>query len=533
MEYLVGVHQHRSISLLAQIVAQMTTHYPAMWIVGGALRNALLGLPVHDIDIIVPGDPVALAHEVAQIPGASVAIMHRDADVARLTFTEIDYSLDLARMKGTSIEDDLQQRDFTINALAVPLSVQHITAVLDGNLSFLRTEMLDPMSGIPDLQQRVLRCVSTETFIDDPIRILRAARIAAQCECTIDADTLALAYRSLPALLQCASSRILSELFTMLSLHRKGRAALRHLDALGVLHVLIPELDPCRGQRQGELHYFDVFEHTLAVVDELDHLVELLQLGLELPPDSVSEFHRAPAWKPVKHFDNTHQVEHPVALDLGDLNQTLLTYLQASFTEGHSRLTLLKTAAIFHDIGKPATKVEYAAGRFTFPKHAEAGAPITHTILLRWKIGKTAAHYITSAVRYHMHPGRLASHLLPMDEVRRFFHEADNVALDVLLFSLADHLAVYGPMPLTPFWPLHYSAVSHLVQQYLMNPDVVQPPRLISGNDVMMRYNLTAGPHLREYLTFAYDLQLAGIAETRAEIWERLDPFAAEILRDV
>lgn len=488
----------------ANIAAWLAARPEPLWLVGGAVRDALAGQLPSDIDLMVAGDALALARALARDLGYQLAILDPRDGVARITGTDLPFTLDIAAMQGADIGADLAARDFTVNALALPFTPAVLKAIIAGAGDALTGQMIDPTGGQADLAELRLRSVSDQTFTADPVRLLRAARLATKLNLTITSETMVLARASAGRLPTMPPARLTAELYAILA-RRAGTRAMHLLDDLGALTVLVPPLALCRGVKQGRLHYWDVFDHTLAVIDSLDRVVDLLTTGLS-HPDLPCE------------PDGTGRIAHPMALDLGGKNARLLDLLRQPLAEGQTRLTLLKLATLFHDVGKPQTRMTLPNGDFRFPGHADAGAPLAAPVLDAWQVGKVARRFITSLIVCHMRPGQLAGPQGVSDRaVRHFFRDAGDAGLDVAVFSIADHLAVYGPSPLTPFWSSHRAAVVELVRRAYDEPERVWPARLLDGNDLVARFGVPRGPAVGRMLAIITEAQLNGEIATRAE----------------
>ena len=149
-----------------------------VWIVGGAVRDAALGRDVVDLDLAVAGDPAVAAKAIAREGGGHSFELSAEFAAWRAVAADSSWQIDLTALRGETIEADLAERDFTIGAVAVPL---------DGD------EPIDPHGGLADLDRRLLRVVGERSFAADPLRLLRAARLAAGLELKIDAATIAIA----------------------------------------------------------------------------------------------------------------------------------------------------------------------------------------------------------------------------------------------------------------------------------------------------------------------------------------------------
>ncbi len=502
---------------LAQLSGWLASLSEPAWLVGGALRDRLAGRHFADLDVVVAGDPTVAARGLADALGGSFATLAADRGVIRVGWPGTNWqaqtiNVDIAQQRGASLLEDLQSRDFSINALALPLTPSALAWLYDIPATPPATittppemALIDPLGGLADLAERRLRLASAAALREDPLRILRGARLVAQLGLMLpDATRIAAAQvaRRIP---EVAPERVTAEMLAMMAAPR-ATTALRALDALAALTVVVPPLSDCRGVTQGSLHYWDVFEHTLEVADYIDQTVALLEAGML--PDAPASPQLDPA---------TQRVGHPLSLNFGGHNREILEHLRQPLGEGRTRLDLLKVAALFHDIGKPATRVD-DEGKVRFPGHPEMGVAPTRATLRTWQLGQRARRYIPAIVQFHMRPGQLAGPQGVSDRaLRHYFRDTGDVSLDVAVFSIADHFAVYGPTPLTAFWFAHYAIVSDLVRRYYEEPEHVIPARLIDGNDLRQHFGIQPGPRMRQILDQVHAARIDGILSTRTE----------------
>ena len=225
------------------------------WLVGGSVRDMLLGRPVLDIDLVVAEDPRAVARRLAGECGGSPFPLSERHGAWRVVSGE--QTVDIAGCRG-SIEDDLGLRDFTVNAIAVSLD---------------NGEFIDPHGGRGDLDRRLLRTVSDEVFVDDPLRLLRLPRIAHELGFDIDPASERLASSQAALASRPSGERIFMEMKRLLGGDRPAEA-LRLADRIGVLEAVLPEVAPMRGVTQSGHHQLDVWEHTLHVVEAAADIAE-------------------------------------------------------------------------------------------------------------------------------------------------------------------------------------------------------------------------------------------------------------------
>lgn len=195
-----------------------------IYLVGGAVRDALLGRSAEylDLDFVLPANAIATARSLAHHYKAGFVILDAERQIARVVFPQA--TVDFALQEGSSLETDLQRRDFTVNAIAYNPHTQ---------------EIIDPLHGCIDLQQQRLRMVSLQNLQDDPLRLLRAYRQAAQLGFTIESDTH-LAIRNLaPHIKHVAAERVRVELGYLLA-HSQGTPWLKSAAEDGLIEYWFP-----------------------------------------------------------------------------------------------------------------------------------------------------------------------------------------------------------------------------------------------------------------------------------------------------
>ncbi|MCB1153058.1 CCA tRNA nucleotidyltransferase [bacterium] len=198
-----------------------------VWLVGGLVRDALLGRASLDADITVDGDAMALAKAVADEAGARFVALHDAEPTARVVLDGVEY--DLAQWRREDLSGDLRARDLTINAMAMPLTVDGLG------------EVVDPTGGLADLRDRRVRACSREALADDPLRTMRVYRFFAELDFSIDEDTRAWVRATAPGLADVAGERVLVEWTKTLATSRAA-SALRLMAEDGVLALVAPEL---------------------------------------------------------------------------------------------------------------------------------------------------------------------------------------------------------------------------------------------------------------------------------------------------
>ena len=441
-------------------------------LVGGAVRDALLGRAGADVDLAVPHGALALAERIAARVGATAIVLDADRGAARVAGPGLQ--LDLNDWRAPTLQGDLAERDFTVNALAVSL---------DPLLAVGRAPIVDPTGGLADLRARRLRPAGPGVLADDPLRALRAVRLEATLGLRLTPAAARLVRATAPALTRVAAERVRDELVALLRLPATGRA-LRRADALGLLAAILPEIGPMRASTQPAPHRFDVLEHSLRAVDASDrvllHLEALAPFGEELA---------------------------------GHVREGLGGMLD--------RAAVLKLAALLHDVAKPETR-RVVAGRVRFFEHDLIGAAHARDIGERWRLPVRAVTLLERLVRHHL---RLM-HLGQAGEVTRraryrFYRDLGPDTRDLLLLALVDGAAVTGASPLA-VWR-RAGLIRDLLGGWREAESAAAAPPLVRGQDVMARFDLPPGPAVGHLLARAREAQDLGLVRTREEALAYLD----------
>lgn len=450
-----------------------------VYIVGGYVRDRLLGRASPDLDIAVAGDSAAVARRLAGGLGGAVFPLGAEHGVFRVTLRRpIDqiHHIDVAALRGT-IEADLALRDFAINAIAWQPGA---------------ATLIDPHDGAGDCQDGRIRLVRDDAIQSDPVRALRAVRFAAELGFQIDERTAAITRRDAPLLARTAGERCRDELSRVLDTP-VAAAMLRLADDLGLLDVLIPELMPSKGCTQPKEHYYDVFDHQIATVAVLD--------GILSPPsgDTIEAARFNDLWQELPGADVLQQ-----------------RYTE-EVAEGRPYRALLKFTGLLHDVSKPETRARQANGRIRFFGHDELGAVKAAAILERLRYTTREVRLVAALIKDHLRPGQLAAAgAVPTRRaLYRFFRDLDDAAPDLLLLNLADHAAARGPAMTAEAWAGHAAYIRWILAQRARDETLVRPVRLITGHDLITELGLPPGPLLGRLLEAVREAQAVGRVTTR------------------
>jgi putative nucleotidyltransferase with HDIG domain len=441
------------------------------WIAGGAVRDAALGLEVTDLDLAVTGDPEQAARAIAGEGGGHAFELSAEFATWRAVASDHSWQVDSTALRGRSIEADLAARDFTLGAVAVPL---------EGG------DPIDPHGGLADLEKRVLRVVGEDSFAADPLRLLRAARLAADLDLEIDPQTRSLARAEAPRAAAAAGERQLAELRRLLG----GPDPLRGvalLDELDLTRAILPELEALRGVEQGPNHHLDVHGHTLAVLERM----------LEVEAD-------------------LERVAGERAAATGEL-------LEEPLADEMTRRTALRFGALLHDVGKPATRGE-REGYVTFIGHDRKGAEIVAAICRRLHTSRALSRHLQALTLNHLRLGFLV-HEAPLTprRVHEYLRATEPVAADVTLLTVADRLSARGSGPLASEEAIeaHLRLAREMLAAALDWRRDGPPDPLVRGDDLAAELGISGGPELGELLAELEAAQYAGEISTREDALER------------
>jgi len=453
----------------ADLLARLAGRLPGpAWLVGGAVRDALLGAESADLDVVVPDGALEAGSALARaVPGAGFVVLDADRRVCRVV---AGARVDVADLQEPTLEADLRRRDFTVDALAVPL----------GELCAAGTApVIDPTGGLADLEARRVRPCGPGVVAADPVRALRGVRLALRPGFDLHADAEAQIAAAAPALAAVAPERAREELAGILRAQETGRG-LRLMDRLGLAAALLPESRAMRATEQSPPHRFDVWEHSLRAVEAADRILEDLEA---LGPEAAG----------------------------------LAGHLAQPLGDGLTRADILKLAALLHDVAKPETRA-VTGGRVRFIGHDTLGAERALAVARRLRLSGRAGHVLARLVAHHLRPMHLGqAGVLTRRARHRFFRDLGDEARDLVLLALADAAAVRGEPPMDvwrgPAGDLLRALMAGLGDQ---EREAAAPP-LVRGQDVMAAFGLGPGPEVGRLLARAREAQALGAVRTREE----------------
>jgi putative nucleotidyltransferase with HDIG domain len=479
-----------SLPALIQKIKDALPAEQEIYLVGGAVRDLFLSRLSPDLDFALPSGGIDLARKVSRALNADFLALDGERDTGRVIVQENDSRifLDFATYRGKDLEEDLRARDFTINALAYNLQ--------DDTL-------IDPTDGAKDIHAKIIRACSANAFTDDPVRILRAVRQAATFDFTIDKQTREWMQQSHPLIRSTSAERIRDEIFKILNTRRVSDSV-KALDMLGVISEIMPELLKMKNVEQSSPHVFDVWTHTLAVLDYLNRI--RLNLYEEPPKNEFAE---------------------AMQNQLGKFREAIHNHFSESLNIDRTHRSLLFFAALYHDVSKPETKTVEENGRIRFFNHDVKGAEVAAERARSFNLSNDEVERIHVIIKNHMRIHSFTSKLENENEyptrkaIYRFFRDAGKAGIDLILLALADMRGTRHKELTLKNWNIYLEISKILLENYFEKPaEIISPPRLIDGNELMKELNLQPSKLIGDLLEAIRENQADGKIQTREQALE-------------
>ena len=439
------------------------------YIIGGSVRDLLLGRTPTDYDIAVTGNPEQFAKKIIAKSDAHLVRLGKPGRMIIRVISD-DFIFDISSLNDTSIEENLKQRDFTINAIAYDLYSESV---------------IDCLGGLQDLSDKKVRMVSKDIFKKDPLRLIRAYRIGACLNFEIEAKTASAIKSNTKLLKSIAGERIRVELFTMFGTST-SYLYLSQMATSGLLTATFPDLDRLKGCFQNHHHHFDVFEHTMRAYG---HLETLLNDPGKILPDTSAKIHQ---------------------------------YIHKN------KPALIKCAILLHDIGKPLMKTLDSSGKCHFYGHARKSADMTQNISQRLRFSNHERQFIDGMIRNHMKPLSLFTAFekktLTQKGITRFYKKCGGYVPALLLAAIADTKAKQNTLndKNKAFKSFLKKMIFDFFYHYQPLKDELP---LITGRDLIHVFGLTPSPLFRKILDLVDDAKLTKTITNRSE--------ALELIKDV
>lgn len=432
-----------------------------IYLVGGYIRDLFLGIAKADKDYVIEGHGAwDFAKGLAGVLEGSFVGLDKERDIARIV-TE-DRTLDFSGTRGKLIEEDLGRRDFTINSVAWSPE----------------RGFIDPLNGISDIKERVLRAIRKENMVEDPLRLLRAYRIGAELKMDIESETIKIITELSQLLKDVSGERVSSELFLLL----KSPQSFNYLSkasGTGIIDAIFPELAATRDIPPHGNHHLGTFEHSLEVVRKIEIL-------------------------------------------LAELPEWVISHLQEEVSSGVNRFTVLKLGGLLHDIGKPLTLKINDEGRYTFMEHERAGAGLIENISGRIKLSKKITEILKSLVKWHLRPLHLIKNgNLESRPLYRFFLDTGEECIDITLLAIADILSMKRKEDEIADKESLLTKILEGVRYFKEKESETQ--KILKANDIMEIFKIRPGPEVGNILKIIREAQILGEVRSREQAIEYIN----------
>lgn len=443
-----------------------TTDFPhpisdRIYLVGGCVRDLMLRRHPTDYDIVVTGNALRMAEDLADSMAGHLVILGKPGKIL-YRIIAADKIYDITAAEGADLAADLQRRDFCINAMAYQLASARI---------------IDPHRGRADVEKKQIRMVSGSVFQVDPVRLIRAYRLAAELQFSIEPHTQATMAEDCDRIVGCPGERTWAELSKLLDTPN-AHTYVTQMASSGVLNSILPELAALKGCCQGRHHHLDAYDHTLATIEHLE--------------------------------DSRKQIESILWEDMPG----------ACLGLSIDRIGLLKMALLLHDIGKPATRRIGTDNQTHFYGHAAESARMAAAVCKRLRLSRRDTDFVVFIIRHHLYPLALYRAYqygsLTRRAATRFFIKCSQWAPALLLHALADMKAKRAVDAMAESKLIEF--VNLLLKQFdsFARSKQTQGP-LLNGKDLINDLGLTPGPLFKQILKAVQTAHLSGELTSRSE----------------
>ncbi|WP_025270388.1 CCA tRNA nucleotidyltransferase [Hippea sp. KM1] len=453
---------------LEEIVSISRKLNTKIYLVGGAVRDALLKRSINDYDFVVFGDIENLSKHISNRFGCKLIKYSKKLLTYRL-FCKIK-TLDFSIPRGPAIEEDLKQRDFTINSIALDINSNAI---------------IDPLNGQDDIKRGIIRLNTTNAVDEDPLRMLRGFRLAALFRFDIDPNTINTFRRRVELLNNVSKERITQELKLFFNLNETFTYLLI-MDKVGVIDTLFEDLSYTNGCIQSNYHLFDVKTHSLNVYNYIE-------------------------WA----YNRLNRI-------LGKNHKKYLSHLT---THKEELFCSLKLASLFHDAAKPFCKVISPMGKVHFPLHEKQSSELFKKYAEIYPFGKKITKLTLFFIENHIQPAYLYhawsnSELTDLQKAE-FFLKYKEHGIDLLFFALADTLAK-GKISASKR-DVYIMFLKDMADYYYRNiqPKLHAKP-LIGAEEIIKLYPRIEKSRLKDILFNLKKLQITHSINTEEEALEAL-----------
>lgn len=457
---------------LASLAAIAAREKKSLYIVGGFVRDSLLGKESRDVDMVVKDEAEQFAKHVAWLLRGEYELLDSFNQFSRVTVDADDGKplfLDFSLMKGGRLEEDLCNRDFTVNAMAVSLD-EYLER------GFRRGKLVDPFNGMADLQAGIIRLTAGHCLRDDPVRLFRAVRFRLKLGFVFAPETLAELRKEAVHIRRANKIKLAMELFQILSRDDATEALRCLMDEIQVLDIFFP---PFQAMRSYDSENGNLLAHGLRSCACLD---EILAGKSGLPQPLLS---------------------------------TLITHLSGTLRDVRKRVAYLRLACLTHDIGKLDSQPGCGNNQRMF-SHELAGEVYVDSLSARLQLNEEEERYLAALVCGHTRPCHLSLDAEGLAARLRLIKQYQEMTPELFLLAMANDAAKNG------YGTECQKSLAALLGEYFTMSWHNLPEPLISAREIMEFFRLPPTRAVGRLLEEMYLKQLAGEVKNRSEAFSSI-----------
>jgi len=473
-----------------------------IFLVGGAIRNSYLRKDVKDLDFAVKKNAITAARNAADRFNGDFYILDKKRGAARalISIRGKKLIIDFTLLNGRSIDDDLNKRDFTINAMAIKIP--------------LSSKVIDPLDGERDIKGSILRSCSQNSYQDDPVRTIRAIRFVNEFNLFLDQSEVELIKSASRSLDEISNERKRDEIINIFEKADVKKALIQMLE-FGIFEKVFPEVKKLYKMELDFPHVHDAWTHSLQVVNYCQQLM------------AISKNYTDPKrlHPRIKQAINT----------LSTYKKSIITYMNDPINMNRSIYSLLILAGIYHDAGKGVVPPTIKDNRKRFPRHAKTGSELVTNRAKIMGFSNSEVEYLTKIVRFHMKPSQseFTNKNKKDIHIHRFYKKTGSAGILIGFIHLSDVLATYEDTLTEERWNRAISSVNNIFDAYFIHyAKIITPPKIINGTDILKEFNLQPGKKIGGLLERVAEAQVNGEVNTKGEAINYLGQLLLDEKRD-
>jgi tRNA nucleotidyltransferase/poly(A) polymerase len=464
---------------LYDLLIHLEQSHGLIYLVGGCVRDACLKKASTDFDLVFESNAIASGRSIADYFKGDFYVLDakRGTGRALFRFEGKEYRADCALLNPSGIEEDLKNRDFTINAMAI--QVPHFSKIID------------PLGGLQDLENRYLRLCNPIGFSQDPVRILRAVRFSIDFDLQMDGELVSSLKAAIGHLSEVSKERTRDEIVNILTT-KSVKNSFELINDLGLLGDVFPGVNGLFSIKQAPPHFYDGWNHTLQVLHYCQKIIEALQ-------------------------NSNFQTDEKLVLDAVGLLKKYQSGMRDTLSIWLNPFRDIKTlfyiAALYHDTGKPLTSPVQINGKTSYPGHETVSEKLARNFCLMMAFSVRECQFISQLVLGHMRP--VSIKFDNQIDLRRsayhFFKLTGSSGVFICILHLADILSTYAQTISPDRWQAALQVIEGLLDIWFHHYDeVINPPKLINGHEIQEKFGIMPGKQMGELLERLREEQAAG-----------------------